>query len=457
MEIKVTSAVYIIIISMAQASNSVMDYPSVQEAIDCNPGRMIYMPAGDYLVSKAIEIKTANSGLWGQGRIILDNPESPIIQVTGAANVQLRGITLTRAEGKQEGSKAALLVNKCPQIVIADVRVLDNWANASAISVVDSPQCQIRDCLVLNYSRIAVDDRTKTSFLGYAFNCIDGTGISLNGCVGAMVVNNRIIETRMLPTPELQAKYDLGKITKKNAQKGWHVSQEAWDMEYFNGWHQGSALVVNSGETGDYIQLLGNYIENAAQGVDIHGDHVIMADNIINNAFIGMKAVHGSRNLIISGNQFSKNDLSAIGIMPGTASHIAGRPAELSGGRISGTIANVDGYSLIANNIISDFGRGSAAWHYPPDTRGHGPIRLGSPGFAERGKSLVREVLVLGNIIYDSGRDGVLKDGQTQVEHPNYQYAVRIAEGPDEPTGLHFSSNLFHPGTDGIAHYELTR
>ena len=34
--------------------------------------------------------------------------------------------------------------------------------------------------------------------------------------------------------------------------------------------------------------------------------------------------MHGSRNVIITGNQFTKNDLWAIGLMPGAASHPAG-------------------------------------------------------------------------------------------------------------------------------------
>jgi hypothetical protein len=357
---------------------------------------------------------------------------------------------LTRAAGKQESTKGAVLINKCAGATLAGLQILDNWANANAISVAESPRCQVRDCLVQNYSRIAIDDRTKTSFLGYAFTCIDGTGISVSGCVGAMIIHNRVVETRMLPTPELKAKYNLGKFVKKNAVKGWHISQEAWDAEYFNGWHQGSAIVVNSGETGDCIQLLGNYVENAAQGIDIHGDHVILANNIINNSFIGMKAVHGSRNVLIAGNQFSKNDLWSIGLMPGTASHEAGQGVELSGGRRSSPVANVDGYSIIANNIISDFGYGSAHWNWPSNLGNLSPVRLGTNGFAEQGKPPVRDVIVQGNVIYDTGRDQILVDGKPQVEPPRYAYAVRIAEGKDKPPGLIFADNLFHPGTAGV-------
>jgi hypothetical protein len=442
------------ILRVAAASTpslSIADYPSIQEALDRNPGRMLFVPAGDYPITNAIKIKAPNSGLWGPGRIIQANPDAAVIDAQNVAGLQLRDLTLTRAEGKKESTKGAVLVTKCSGATLAGLQVLDNWANANAVSVVESPRCQIRDCLVENYSRIAIDDRTKTSFLGYAFNCIDGTGISVNGCVGAMILHNRVIESRMLPTPELKAKYNLGKFVKKNAVKGWHISQEAWDAEYFNGWHQGSAIVVNSGETGDCIQLLGNYVENAAQGIDIHGDHVIMANNIINNSFIGMKAVHGSRNVLLSANQFSKNDLWSILLAPGTASHAAGESVELSGGRRSNPAANVDGYSIVANNIISDFGYGNAHWNWPVSLPNVAPLRLGADGFAEQGKPVVHDVIIQGNVIYDTGRDQILVDGKPRVEPPRYAYAVRIADGKNQPSGLLFADNLFHPGTAGVS------
>ena len=88
----------------------------------------------------------------------------------------------------------------------------------------------------------------------------------------------------------------------------------------------------------DLTRILGNHIENAAQGIDLHCDHAIVSQNIVANAFIGMKAMHGSRNVLISGNQFTRNSLWAIGLMPGAAAN-----AE-----------NFDGGSIIAINIISD-------------------------------------------------------------------------------------------------------
>jgi len=426
------------------------DGASIQRALDAKPGGPVFVPPGDYPISTPIKITGPNGGLWGPGRIIQSDPNAAVIEAINAPGVQVRGVTLTRADGRQESTKGALLLTKCVEAVVADVQVLDNWANANAISLNQCPRSVVRGCLVRNYSRIAVDDRTKTSFLGYAFRCIDGTGISVNSSIGVMVANNRIIERRMLPTPELKAKYSLGKFTKKNAKRGWHISQEMWDSEYFNGWHQGAALVINNGETGDCIHILGNYIENAAQGIDVHADHVIMANNVINNAFIGMKAVHGSRNVLIVANQFSRNDLWSIGLMPGSASHPAGRPTELSGGQKSSLAANNDGESIIANNIISDFGYGMAHWNWLTDKGGMAPIRLGAPEFGEQGKLPERDVIVTGNVIYDPGHDQVLVDGKPQVQPPRYKFAVKFAAGPNRPENILFADNLFNRGTEGV-------
>ena len=96
-------------------------------------------------------------------------------------------------------------------------------------------------------------------------------------------------------------------------------------------------------------------IINAAQGLDIHADHVIIADNIVNDSFMGMKSMHGSRNVVMAGNQFSKSALWGIGFMPGSGTHYAGDP-EMPG------IANIDCASIIAHNIVSDFGYGHSAW-----------------------------------------------------------------------------------------------
>jgi len=405
----------------------ITDGASLQAALAAAGNRELYLPPGDYEIDRPIHISGSSSGLSGPGRIIQTNPDAAIIEVDGSDGVRLRDLTLTRSPGKMETSAPGIHVTRSRHVVLSDLQIIDNRTDSASLLVENCGDVQILRSLVLNYSRIAIDDRTRGRNYGYAFHCINGAGIIVRYTAGVMIAGNRIIEREMLPTPEIKQKYDLGKFSKKNAEKGLLIPQEIWDAGYVNNWHQGSALQVTSPEVSDCIQILGNYIENAAQGIDIHADHVTIADNIVNNAFIGMKAMHGSRNVIITGNQFIRNDLWAIGLMPGAASHPA----------TDGKPANADGGSLIANNIISDFGHGNAHWIWGSE---NSPFKFDHG--QEPDDPPLADVIVGGNIVYDSGS-------------PLYKFAVFIAPGPDAPHGLHFSNNLFHPGTAGISEQPL--
>jgi hypothetical protein len=136
---------------------------------------------------------------------------------------------------------------------------------------------------------------------------------------------------------------------------------------------------------------------------------------------MGMKAMHGSRNVLIIGNQFTKNSLWAIGLMPGAAAHAT----------------NIDGGSIIANNIISDFGHGNARWIWGDE---RSPFRFGTGQQSD--DPPLADVIVQGNLIHNVG-------------NPRYSYAVIIEGGPQAPSGLHFSNNRLPPGSQGVANVEL--
>jgi hypothetical protein len=65
------------------------------------------------------------------------------------------------------------------------------------------------------------------------------------------------------------------------------------------------------------------------------------------------------------------------------------------------------------------------------------------------------DVIIQGNVIYDTGRDQVIVDGQPKVEPPRYKYAVIVESSGNGPKGLHFSNNIFHPGAKGVSNVEL--
>jgi hypothetical protein len=403
------------------AELSVTAYPSIQAALDANPNQMIFVPAGDYPITEKIRIRGERSGLFGPGRIIQQSTDQPIIELENTTSAEIRDLTLTRPEGKMECRSEGIIAIKCRDLVIDNVRVIDNRSPAGAITVRESRDCRISRCLVRNYMCVSIDDRTRSEDWGYAFNCTDGTGISVSYSSGCLIEGNRVIEDNFVPTPEVKAKHKLGDFVKKNAVKGGVMSQQAWDANYTDAWQQGSGLVVTAPTVSELTRIIGNHIENAAQGIDLHCDHVIVSGNIVSNAFIGMKAMHGSRNVLITGNQFTRNSLWAIGLMPG-----AGANAE-----------NFDGGSIISNNIISDFGHGDAHWIWGDE---RSPFKFDTG--QQPDDPPLSDVVVIGNVVHSIGK-------------PRYKYAVIIAGGPNTPRGMHFSSNLLHPGTQGVANIEL--
>jgi hypothetical protein len=416
-----------IVVQASAAELSVTAYPSIQAALDANPNRMVFVPAGDYPIKEKIRVRGQRSGLFGPGRIIQQSDNQPIIEIENATEAEIRDLTLTRPEGKMETRNEGILAIKCRDLVIENVRVIDNRSPAGAITLRESQNCRISRCLVRNYMRVSIDDRTASKDWGYAFNCTDGTGISVSYSSGTLIEANRVVEDNLVPTPEIKAKHKLGDYVKKNAVKGAIMSQKAWDSGYTDNWQQGSGLIVTAPEVSDFTRILGNHIENAAQGIDLHSDHVIVSNNIVVNSFMGMKAMHGSRNVIITGNQFVKNCLWAIGLMPGAGAHPASE----------GKPENADGGSIIANNIISDFGHGDANWIWGDE---RSPFKFDTG--QQPDDPPLADVMITGNVVHSIGK-------------PRYKYAVIIGGGPNTPRGMHFSNNLLPAGTQGVCNQEM--
>lgn len=401
---------------------SVADYPSIQAAVDDNPGRPIYIPAGDYLLSESVTVSTDGTELFGHGRLIQQNPNAAVVRFLDADHVTIRGVTLTRSEDKEEATSEALRFNNASFVRIDEVQIINNRAKDGAITVTASSHVTIRDCLVQNYSRITVDDRTQANDgkkYGYAFNCIDGTGISISKCSDVLIEGNRVIEQFLRATPEMKQQYQLGTFVKQNELAGTLVSKQTWESKYVNNWHQGSAIIVSSPAETQHVRLLNNHIENAAQGIDIHADHVTVQGNVVVNAFIGMKAMHGSRYTLITGNQFSKSVLWAIGLMPGAASEPG----------------NEDGDSIIANNIISEFGYGDAAWIWPHEEHACFPIRL------DRGQEPddppLKNVIITGNIISET------RGNSASPVPPRYKMPILLEQGANGPQEIIITNNHF--------------
>jgi len=424
-------------------------YPSLQAAIDANPGKVVYVPPGDYVIDKALRITEDNTGLCGYGRVIQIDPAEHIVEIWRAgaevAGVRIVNLTLTRTDGAQETHCHGILANNCVDLDITGVRVIDNWSNAGNIRLQQCRTSSVRGCTVTNYKRIAVDDRTESDLYGYAFRVIDGTGILVTQSTGIMVQENRVVERRLFPTQDVKDRHQLGQFTdgKRPMKKGPLAPRGT----YANNWHQGSAIVVTSPEETDQILVTGNYIENAAQGIDIHADHLTCSQNVIKYAFIGIKCMHGARNVIISGNNISHYDLWGIVMIPGTASH----PAEAATEEHAARGANYTRGNIIANNILSDFGFGHEYYNWVEGTGR--AISLESGQLPEN--PIMADVLIQGNIVYDTCKEGVLENGVPVAGTPRYEFAVYITPEP-RPQNLHFANNIFHPGSEGVSNLPLT-
>ena len=71
----------------------------------------------------------------------------------------------------------AVLAIQCCNVVLDNLQVLDNRTRSGAFAIRECVGARIRGCLIRNYMRVSIDDRTDSRDWGYAFNCIDGSGI----------------------------------------------------------------------------------------------------------------------------------------------------------------------------------------------------------------------------------------------------------------------------------------
>jgi hypothetical protein len=228
----------------AHIQPSVAAYPSIQAALNANPGQVVWVPAGDYPLSEAIVIRHSGSGLWGPGRLIQSNADAALIVVRGARDVRIRDLTLTRSPERLESSASAVTAVDCDGLSLENLRVLDNRSAAAGIRLDRCRHCEVVRCLLRNYMTVSVDDRTASPHYGYAFHCIDGTGIAVFSCKDVLLQGNRILEENLRPTREMKDRHQLGRFSKCASAKGSLISQKTWEVGYVNNWHQGSAILV---------------------------------------------------------------------------------------------------------------------------------------------------------------------------------------------------------------------
>lgn len=443
---------------------SASDYASIQEALDKNPGKAVFVPPGDWEISEPIFLRTDGAELYGAATVIQTNPDRAIVRVDGVKRAAVRGLTLTRPEGKRVTGEEAVRADNCEFLTLDGIKAIDNQTKSAAIRLENCSRSRIQDCLVLNYKRIDVDDRTDSEHYGYAFQCINGHGIIVERGQGIVIEGNQVIEERLSATRETKEEFGLGRLVEgAKPSKPGALSKAVFERGSVNNWHQGSAILVTSPESARMTRIVGNQIENCAQGIDIHADELICSENQIRGAMIGIKAMHGSSNLIISNNMILRADLWGIMLGPGTGSHGAEDAREGRPGRA----ANADGGTIISGNLIADYGLGQEYWNWggaTTDQAGSYAIRL------DRGQlpanPPLADVLIVGNMVYDSAKRSGPGEGAADTAHasakPRYRLALfveRSAAGderkPTAPTHITVRGNHFDPGSAGISNIEI--
>lgn len=425
----------------------------LQALIDANPGREVAI-TGEHTISSKLRISAPGTVLSGHATIIQTNAHEPVLEIEHARDVRVSGLTFARPAleasddilGKHKA--AGIFVFDSERVVLDGVTLRDCAARDAAIEVRASRDVTVRDSLVLNYQCLAVDDRTATPLYGYAFRCIDGTGILVSDSVGVSLLNNRVDEQRWLATRENKETFRLGALCDgAGPTMAGKLGEGAVKAGYVNNWHQGSAIIVTGPEKTRNVIVHGNHIRNAAQGIDLHTDNTIVSGNIVDHGMMGVKATHGARNLIIKDNLLTHIDLWGILLNAGALSHAAD----------SERGANEDGGTIIANNVITEFGYGHEWWNWGganADAGGSYAIALYDGQLPENPP--VSDVIIQGNMVYDTGSKA------SPAEPPRYKYAVYVGswhgpaeQSPNLPRGLVFSGNIFHPGRSGIANMEI--
>ena len=430
----------------------VSDYASIQEAIDQNPGLMIEIPPGVYEISQKIRIGQAGGGLYGYGTLVQTNPREKILEIEHASLAEIRGLTLTRLEGSQDCTEPAVFCYDSTNVLLSELHIAENHGGQASIVVRESTDCAVANCTITNYKTITIDDRTgDPEHYGYAFHAIDGHGVVVDRSRGTLIRGNRIEEKRIIPDQATQKKYSLGVLTdgRKPSVEG-QLAKTAFAQGYVDNWHQGSAILVTGPTLSSDTMIQENIIRNAGQGIDLHADRVVCTGNMIREAMLGIKGTHGCRHLLIANNLISRVDLWGILLNPGTSSFAASATRE----------ENVDAGTLIANNIITDYGLGPNYWNWGGKHEDGGnsfPIAFYS-GQIETNPPL-SDVLVVGNIVYNSAK--VEGDG-TNAPRARYRYAVYfgswngpVEKDPTRPHHIFFGENLFQPGKQGISNLPL--
>jgi len=157
------------------------DTTAIQAAIDAS--RMVYFPAGTYLVTSTLTVNTANTSLFGDGgnlsisKIISSATSGPVIQVK-ARSPRIEGLSIAATSARRAASTTTghgILMGGDDTVAGAAVIISRQWLQD--VLVIDQPTDGIHSrygCEMSEYHHVTVIDCIRH---GYVFD--DGT---TSGC-----------------------------------------------------------------------------------------------------------------------------------------------------------------------------------------------------------------------------------------------------------------------------------
>ncbi len=427
--------------------------------VEANPGKLIEVPIGTHRIDRALVFNKEGSGLYGPGTIVQLNPAEEIIRIEGTSGIRIEDVTLTRAEGSYETSCSAVLAVRSSHLTFRNIAIRNNRFPGKTLNVQGCSHVRIDGCEVTNYKAIAKSDRTGDPDHGYAFHSIEGDGIGVQQSSHVEVRDNVVAEYELLSHKESADKHRLGYLTEgKHPTKLGKFGHRVVQNNRCQIWHQGSAFEMTESGKNKHFLLSGNKAINAAQGFDLHLDYGICSNNMVDHAVIGIKITHGSRNLVVDGNMVTHADLWGILVNPGLLSEAAAdatttQPAQEE---------NVDRGIIISNNMITDFGYGNDYWNWGAADSHLAPQAIALIEGQEMSDPPLRDVLISGNMVYNSGRDGIVRGDKVESDQPRYEYAVYMGTWSRAgaivgqlPQDIRFHGNVLEAGSRGVTNVSV--
>jgi hypothetical protein len=320
------------------------DSAAIMKAISSCSGP-VYLPAGEYLINTPISISKNNSGIFGEGTLLLEKDIDGII-ANGKSDIFIQGIYVKKSWVDNSVKSAFNLLN-CKNVIV-------DGCEASGFSARYGVYFLTCTDFIASNNYIHDFSSSKVGPLADG-DQQDSFGVFVRaGCNNGKILYNKVRNLRT-EEPNLSARYV-----------------------------QTDGICCNDSTN---IWIEGNDISTVGEGVDTGASLNITIKNnkIFDTAGFGIKVIHGTKNSLVEGNYIEQGGIAGIVFASGTDTRI--------------TKDNVCSSNIIVNTgkdmLVPTFLSGKRA----------GILLEGNPGYANGGNELTNGCynnLFKDNVIIDN-------------------------------------------------------